>query len=510
MAALVLIDPTRRQAFPLEHKLDLGRDWSNDIQLLDVKVSRSHARLMRRGKIFVLRDLDSHNGTYVNDEPTAECELRSGDRVQVGDTRFVFLDDDDYRPQPLPLAEPYPDPEPEDLQTQKVTFSLHGDLGASFLQQEREFGDHELLRRAQRDLTALFEISNLLNVERDRSALFEKITDRIAQMIRAESIYLMEIEEHGGVRRPVARVVRSMRPQDPGTAPLSQSILRKVVEEGQSLLVHDAITDQRFAQSESVVINRLRSVMCVPIRAQTSVLGLIYLSNEAEAGVFTRYDLQLLTAIGIEAGIALENRILFENLENLFLATIEALAATIDAKDGYTAGHSRRVADNAVVTAAQLGLTEEEGKEILIGGILHDIGKIGIPDSVLKLPQQFDHEQRLEMERHPVVGAEILAPIPRMRRVATMVRHHHERYDGDGYPDGLSDDAIPLASRIIAVCDTFDAITSTRIYRKGRTIASAIAALQEAAGRQFDPDVVEAFLRALERGQIHVSGDSQA
>jgi len=313
-------------------------------------------------------------------------------------------------------------------------------------------------------------------------------------------------------RRPVTRTVRLRSgPSEPNEqeAVTSNMILQRVTEDGQSVLVHDAIADGRFKQSASVVINRLRSVMCVPIRGHEGVLGLIYLSNQAEAGVFTRYDLQLLTAIGIEAGIALDNRILFEDLENLFLSTIGALAATIDLRDVYTHGHSERVAENAAAVARELRLPEDFCEDIRIGGILHDIGKIGIADNVLMLPGQFNSEQRRDMERHPEIGANILANIPRMKEVAEMVRHHHEQYGGDGYPDGLAGESIPLAARIIAVCDTFDAITSNRVYREGRSASEAAQEISLSAGTQLDPVAVEAFLRALRDRKIHVPVDNR-
>ncbi len=520
MATLVVVNPkTKERSFhPVRDRVTIGRDWSNDIQLLDVKVSRSHARVVRTDLGFVIQDLESHNGTFVNEERVTERLLSSGDRIRIGDSVLQFEDSQADTQEHAAAHDPawmatWDEGQDDVLDSQHVTYTLHGDFGAEFLSQSQEADrDHKTPHKArqtkaQQNLAVLFEISNLLNAERDRSALMEQIADRIASVFSAESIYLMEIEGRGGERGPVTRTVR-ISGQRTSTGKLSRSIIQQVTEQGQSVLVHDASTDHRFKMSESVVLNRLRSVMCVPIRSRDAVLGLIYVSNDAEAGVFTKYDLQLLTAIGIEAGIALENRLLYEDLENLFLATIEALAATIDAKDGYTAGHSRRVADNAVTVAKELELSEELLKDIFVGGILHDIGKIGIPDSVLKLPGEFGEEQRLHMQQHPVVGADILAPIPRMKRVAEMVRHHHERYDGTGYPDGLAGDEIPLEARIIAVCDAFDAITSTRIYRASRPQSVAVEILKANSGSQLDPDVVQAFLRALARGEIRISNEA--
>lgn len=502
MAKIILIerDQTRR-VFPLGDRLAIGRDWANDVQLLDVKVSRNHARVVRVDGRYSIQDLGSHNGTYVNDEKILEVPLDTGDRIRIGDNLLLFEEEARL---PSPEASSFGT---LDDDSQTITFTLHGDLQAEFLQDRELERDHDLLRKVRRDLTTLFEISNVLNTERDRKAIFEQIADRIAGIIKSSALFLMEMKDIDGDRRPELVTMRREDSGEEAWQKPSKAILRRVIEEGRSVLVHDASTDERFVHSESVVLNRLRSVMCVPLRSRESLIGLIYITNDAKAGMFTRYDLQLLTAIGIEAGIALENRLLFEDLEHLFLATIEALAATIDAKDGYTAGHSRRVADNAVVIARELGLKDKEEKDIFIGGILHDIGKIGIPDSVLKLPGNFGPEHRQLMQRHPVVGADILRPIPRMRQVASMVRYHHEWYNGKGYPDGLAGEEIPLPARIIAVSDAFDAITSTRIYRAGRPPKLAKEILKSAAGEQFDPRVIEAFLHVLEHGNVKVSTD---
>jgi len=504
LAKITLVDRDQsRRVFPLGDRLTIGRDWSNELQLLDVKVSRNHARVIRADNRYFIQDLASHNGTYVNDDRVSERILSSGDRIRIGDST-IFFDDEVAAPPPPEAKNPLSTTVDEKNQT--VTVTLHGDLAAAFLleRHDREVEESSDLKRIRRDLTTLFEVSNLLNTDRDRDVVFEKIAERIAEIIPADSLILMEMKEVEGERLPISRVQRWLSSADEPAPRPSMSVINQVIRENRSLLVSDASLDARIMGSESVVMNRLRSVMCVPIRSRDQTLGLIYVTDSARAGIFTRYDLQLLTAIGIEAGIALENRLLFEEMEHLFLQTIEALAATLDAKDGYTAGHSRRVADNAVATALELDISEADRKDLFIGGILHDIGKIGIPDSILKLPGDFSPEHRQAMQRHPVVGAEILRPIPRLKRVSQMVRHHHEWFNGEGYPDRLAGAAIPLTARIIAVSDAFDAITSTRIYRCGRPVETAVEILRTSSGKQFDPVVVEAFLRALEQQQVQM------
>ena len=349
----------------------------------------------------------------------------------------------------------------------------------------------------------MFEIGNLLNSERDEGELLRRVGQKILDVVPCDACYIMD-KSADGERYPVrAALRRDGNPAAP--ARLSRTVIRQVLEHGTSTLSYDARQDERFQGSASVVMHDLRSVMCAPLRSRERVHGFLYTYTESARRRLNRADLQMLTAIGIEAGIALENRRLYDELNYLFLQTIEALANTIDARDGYTGGHSRRVADNAVVTGRSLGLDEKALRALRLGGILHDIGKIGIPDEVLKLAGQFGPDQWQHMRRHPVIGAEILRPIRNMEGVAAVVRHHHERWDGTGYPDGLKGDQIPLGARIVAITDAFDAMTSSRVYRARCSVRDGTEALSAGAGDQFDPKLVPLFIVALAADRIRTA-----
>jgi putative nucleotidyltransferase with HDIG domain len=188
--------------------------------------------------------------------------------------------------------------------------------------------------------------------------------------------------------------------------------------------------------------------------------------------------------------------------EQTFSETLGVLAETIDCRDPYTAGHSRRVADYSLVMAKRLGLSSQEQNTIESSALLHDIGKIGIPDAVLLKPDRLDDDEFAIMREHPKIGAEILARIASMEDVTRCVLHHHERFDGRGYPGGLSGDDIPFGSRIICVADAFDAMTTDRPYRRGLSVAVATATLREGAGSQFDRRCVVTFLELVAEGAI--------
>jgi diguanylate cyclase (GGDEF)-like protein len=191
------------------------------------------------------------------------------------------------------------------------------------------------------------------------------------------------------------------------------------------------------------------------------------------------------------------------------LATIQALAAAVDAKDAYTKGHSQRVADYAAALAAYMGATQDEQSLIHITGTLHDVGKIGIPDAILKKPGRLDDNERTVMETHPALGEVIVKKAPQLSRSLPGVRHHHERWDGRGYPDGLAGEAIPRLARFLAVADTYDAMTSDRPYRKGLSVDIALGEIGKGAGTQFDPDMAVAFV-ALMRQQHNLAPTTEA
>ncbi len=185
-----------------------------------------------------------------------------------------------------------------------------------------------------------------------------------------------------------------------------------------------------------------------------------------------------------------------QKIRSSFFNAITSLAYALDAKDGYTAGHSERVSEIAVGIGIELELPQLEMERLRLAGKVHDIGKIGIDSTILHKPDALNSEERAEMERHPAVGERILQPIVEDEAVLRMVRNHHERWDGQGYPDRLSGEGIPLGARILALADTFDAMTSERPYRTAKTVDFAIIEIDNCSGSQFDPAVVEAFKKA--------------
>ncbi|MBE3519056.1 MAG: PocR ligand-binding domain-containing protein [Firmicutes bacterium] len=238
-----------------------------------------------------------------------------------------------------------------------------------------------------------------------------------------------------------------------------------------------------------------RRAVALPLMVRGRVTGMLTLEGRCADAGFAEDEIAFLTEMGTSLGLALENARQYSSLREYYLSVVRALASAIEAKDVYTRGHSLRVARWARACARVLGLGADEQEEVYLAGLLHDLGKVGIRESVLLKPGCLDEQERKEMQGHPVLGARILEPAKFSDAVIEAVRHHHEDYCGGGYPAGLVGEEIPLFARIIRVADAYDAMTWGRPYREALSADAARQELRRCAGRQFDPRVVEAFLR---------------
>ncbi len=208
-------------------------------------------------------------------------------------------------------------------------------------------------------------------------------------------------------------------------------------------------------------------------------------------------EVRLCRALAAEAGKVVASARMAARLEQAYFATLGALAAALEAKDAYTNDHAIEIADLAGAVCEQLRIAPADARLIRLGALLHDIGKIGIPESILRKPGPLTPDEATVMQRHPQIGARILEPVPHFAELVPLVRASHERFDGNGYPDGLVAEGIPLGSRVIGVCDAFHAMTEDRIYRKAMRHDEAVAEIERCSGTQFDPDCVRALLEVV-------------
>jgi HD-GYP domain-containing protein (c-di-GMP phosphodiesterase class II) len=265
-----------------------------------------------------------------------------------------------------------------------------------------------------------------------------------------------------------------------------------------TILTNDLAGDPAF----SWLAPSVSRLITVPLQRGQDVLGCFF-ALDKRAGDFDSVDSKLLTSIANEAAIYIENAVLFGDLQGLLMGLMHSLTSAIDAKDAYTCGHSERVALLSRYLASQVGLSDAEVDRIYMAGLLHDVGKIGVPESVLQKTGRLTPEEFDQMKKHPEIGARILADVRQLADILPGVLYHHERYDGRGYPTGLAARNIPLMGRIICLADCFDAMTSNRTYRKALPIEVALAEIRRCAGTQFDPELAEVFLR-LQPDQVRL------
>lgn len=262
-------------------------------------------------------------------------------------------------------------------------------------------------------------------------------------------------------------------------------------------------------------MNSLNVVGCVPAFYQNKLLAVLLLGEKTNAEGFDQNELSFFSALASDAAMAIRNAQLFEGVKReseknheLFIRATKALGSAIEAKDPYTHGHTERVTNYAVAIARQMlesgaaKFSEEFIEELYVGCILHDIGKIGIPEAILNKPGQLTKDEFDVMKQHPLYGVEILKPLSELKNSLDVVKHHHERYDGKGYPSGLRGEQIPMIAAIAAVADAFDAMTTDRPYRKGFTHAEGIEEVRKGIAVQFHPAPAKAIIELFELRRI--------
>lgn len=485
--------------------LTFGRLKTCDVQLDDESVSRRHCTLRATDAACAIEDLQSANGTFVNDQRVSTATLQAGDVLRVGGTvlQFVSAASDSRQSRPVAsTAFTLTGEDPPPLVRKTIDPARPGFLAEVL----GHIDDRTAIASTQRYLSTLHRVSDVLSRASSVEALFDSILSEILAVMKGDrAAILMRQPLHPGASDDVDVVaVRTQSGSEAtGSIVLSRTVVRDVLEHGISTFTHDALADGRYSIGESVVLERIRSVMCAPMRTTDQILGVLYVDSHA-AHEFHETGLELLAAIGNQAGVALHRARLLADVENLFLDLTKAIAAIIDAKDGYTHRHSERVATFAVKLAHQLGVSGDDLAAVQLSGLLHDVGKIGVRDAILNKPGELTADEFAEVRQHPAHGAAILSHIQnaKVAQLLPGVKYHHERWDGAGYPEGLAGEAIPLFGRIVAVADYLDALTSDRTYRLGTPLDDVVDMLQQQSGRAFDPRVVEAAVTLHEKAEL--------
>jgi putative nucleotidyltransferase with HDIG domain len=350
-----------------------------------------------------------------------------------------------------------------------------------------------------RELSAVLEVSRAISANLNTDIVLQMIMRYSLNLLQAESGSIMMLDETSGELSIKAAVGLNEEIINKEKRKLGEGIAGWVAQSAQPLLLRDGLHDSQFRNIKKK--EEVKDALCVPLTYQGKVLGVISVNNRVGEKTFQDQDLELLSTFAAQAAIAIHNSRLYSYLREIYVSTIKAFAAAIEARDPYTRGHSERIAKYAVAIAQEMNLDSEQLDTIRDAALLHDIGKIGVRESILQKPTALDEEEYREMQRHAVLGTQILQSIPSLKPLLTIVHHHQEKFNGTGYPDKLSGISIPLGARIIAVADAFEAMTSDRPYRSARSIKQAIKELKKFSGTQFDPTIVTSFIRILDRSE---------
>jgi putative nucleotidyltransferase with HDIG domain len=477
----------------------VGRDQGNRLQIRSSAVSRFHAVLTGQGSDHYVEDLGSTNGTLLNGKRVKRAKIAPGDKITIANVEIlveagaapfrekrsalalpVSVDSPTARPPAIALSH-----SAEELATDDIVATPRG-------------SDRS---KSNRVLEILYKADRITRDIDDFKQMLENFMDLILAVLPASRGYILLVEGEASNLVPyVRRAPGSIR----GDTELvvSKTILNRTVERSESVLSADALLDERFGHAQSICDLNVRSAMCAPLVNRGKVLGVIYVDSTARSNLYTKDDLALLSAMALKAGTSLDNARLYDGLRDLFYNTVETLIRAIQARDRYTSGHSARVSRYSLLVAEKFGFGNKEKHELYLAAILHDIGKIGIPDELLNREGKLTADQMRQIRSHVTLGASMLKALGEMNPVVPLILHHHEAWDGSGYPDGLKGEEIPLMSRILAVADAYDAMTSDRPYRKALTVMDTVDEIRRYSGRTFDPKVVDAFLEVLEEQQI--------
>jgi HD-GYP domain-containing protein (c-di-GMP phosphodiesterase class II) len=353
---------------------------------------------------------------------------------------------------------------------------------------------NDSLKKKLRQLNTLVELSSLINSTLDTMEIKERAIRAATHLLNAEAGSLILVDQDTeelffevalGERGEELKEIRLKK---------GEGIAGWVLETGEPLVIDNVRTDYRFSKSadeKSTFITR--NMVCVPLKTKDRVIGVLQVINKKEDS-FDEEDRDALVSLANHVAISIDNASLYQELKEAFYCTAMALAEAIEKRDPYTGGHTKRVMDYSITIGKAMGLSKRELEYLELAAILHDVGKIGVKDDILLKEGKLTPEELAEMVRHTKYGAEILNHFRHLKDVAVGVKGHHERFDGTGYPDKLCGEEIPLIARIIAVADSFDAMTTDRPYRKAIDFKRAFEELTTHMGTQFDKKVVETFI----------------
>lgn len=494
--------PLNGMAFPVPtNRMRVGRDTSCEVKLDDPKVSRIHGWFEQHGGDLYYTDNNSTNGSLVNGHRIETVRLSAGDVIQVGATEFALVDDEDLQNINFESTDAIVT---KTMLAGGVTAEAIADKFAAMLGSLRadkpptaevekvELAKHQ---RVLTSLKALQHATNRMSAILPVNELLEVVGDGLFKVFAgAENLVILLHDPQKD--RHIPRLSRNREGDLVAGVSISRTVLSKAVEERATILASDVDRDTRFSTSDSLLGLAVKSVVCAPLVTGDRVLGALYLDSRKQRVDYDDLDAEVVTAFANQAAIALDNARLHDDLQESYHQMLQALVQAIEEKDPYTRGHTRRVKDITLCIARELGFSQKHLVRLGMAADLHDIGKIGVKEGIINKPGNLTDTEFMNIKAHVETGERILQPIAYLRDILPWIRGHHEKWDGSGYPDGLKGEECPLEGRVLAAADAFDAMTSQRPYNKPLSFEEGLGRLRQAAGKHFDPAVVQAFERA--------------
>jgi HD-GYP domain-containing protein (c-di-GMP phosphodiesterase class II) len=462
--------------------LNIGRLPELDVILDHTSVSRRHAEIFLAEEGWLIRDAGSTNGTYLNGARIGRMtqRLRQGDVIVVGE---IELHVELLRE----LASKVKLNSGKVFRVEATTRRSWEEALDGFELSDQRWEDHgkafvRLMRAGYR----------LAHSESPEDQL-QEILDETAAFFRAQRAGLFLTDSTGS--QLTLRLVASQEGRMAPLRTMSRTPSLRAITGRQSLLFKDCQGSPELQAAESVARGSMTSIICAVLRSPERIFGVLQLDRGFTQEPFSEEDLYLADSLTASLALGIDRVEMMERQQEIFLHTITALAQAVEMKDLYTGDHTHRVTAFSLLLAEELGLPANQRQILRAAAGLHDIGKIAIDDQVLRKPGRLSDLEYTQMKTHVTRGAEIIQMIPGLAWALPVVRGHHERWDGTGYPDRLRGEEIPLLARVVSVADAFDAMTSDRPYRRGMSIAEAYQEIKSASGQQFDPQCVDAFIR---------------
>lgn len=476
----------------------LGRGKSATVQFAHSKMSRLHCRIAFENGFYRVEDLESKNGTWVNNRKIHKVILFHQDRITIGGAEFRFVlaagiteESSDLAVEDADLVFTSEIKEPADVTAASSLFLE--------IPKAEELAERPGL---ERDLSELCNLINNVNAEHHLDRLLETIMDSVMEVSNADRGYLIAARSPNGVLMPLVSRNKENLPTY-ARSTFSRSIVTECYESNTSILRADPRDTGEV--SESIVAQQIQSIMCVPMRDEHGPVGVVYVDSLLGSRRFAKHDLKVLTAIGSQAGIAIRRAQLSRQVESLFRDSMRTVINLVEIKDEYTYGHSERVTALSMRIGELCSLRGQDIRDLELAGLLHDVGKLAVRLDILKKPDSLTASEYQAVKRHPITGAAILDNVDNAERIANAIRHHHERWDGTGYPDELKGEDIPVLARILALADTFDSMASERPYKGILPREEILRELENVSGQQLDPTLVKLFVDALRSDEAFIN-----